>query len=412
MSQLEKERASCPAPQEELIVPEPFNVSPNLRVYLLGQLKDLRDGFEYRGDRVGVELASQIVDSHINHLEEALSQVSKPRKVNEKPIYFDHPTLEDSYLSRAKKELGDVDYALLDFTYRRCLYSLACYAVGLGIVTNAPNTAEQLTRFEWEFLQDTKKIDLVDNSLHLTLSCRVNPVKVVSPSGERETLERRWVVEPGRNLGWESNWQRMFGEHFKELPDPEDLVITRSVDKLRTEDILSSIATVTYCDEMTGKRKKAFTISFDREFSPAKIDREIREYSYRDIIYYHPVTDEKIGAEEEMIKIWRATDDWTEGDSKRGFETRVLVHADYSRGDELPRKVEKCFEVSYYHPYGSNGSRDRVWLEQTREVFRPEGTVTYRRSDLMGIMCLPDGVEPSDLLTPRELGEPKVFYFI
>jgi hypothetical protein len=378
--------------------------------YLSSHLEDLRYGKRYGGFGVEIagrevesELARKIVDAFLDDLDDSLSAVSD-FEAKEKLVYFDHPTQEFSYLSQAQ-ERWQVDYKLLDYIYRRCLYSHLYFALN-GYRSTPPQNEEGLADFERQFRENTK-IELFDGKLNAVFVCSVKPIQV----GQATVYQRRWVVKPGPPRDSGEEWHKQFDPYFTDLPVPKNSFVSFEVDATDTETGEPDIGIMTYNDKETGKPVVEFRVFENWYVEPTAIEREIREMSYQSLIYDHPLSGEKIEAERVTVRTWSADENWQKT-RKKECQVQVLVFfEDWSPEVEEPSEVERVLEESVYEQF--RGKDVGVWDEKSRLIFQGPGEKTLYVRNRQGKMVLVhlEG-EPEDLTIPKDLGLAHSQYFL
>jgi hypothetical protein len=377
--------------------------------YLSSHLEDLGYGKRYGGFGVEVlgreiesELAREIVDTFLDHLQDSLLTVSV-LKTKEKLVYFDHPTQEDSYLSRAQEE-WPVDDDVLDFIYRRCLYSYLQYALQ-GNQSVPPKDEEGLTDFEKQITED-RKIEFCDGRLNALFVCSVKPIQV----GQATVYQRRWVVKPGPPRDLVEEWHREFDPYFINLPAPENSIVSFEVDATDSETGVPDIGIMAYADRETGKPVVGFRVFENWYVEPTLIEREISEFRCEPTTYDHPLTGERIEAERMTVRTWSADKDWHKRKKEECRVQMLVFFEDWSPEVEEPREVERVLEESVFEQVAGE---DRAWIEKRRSIFSEPGRmILYIRNDQGEMVLAQLEDQPEDLSSPRDLGPAHSQYFL
>jgi len=378
--------------------------------YLSLHLQDLRSrnrgrigwGVAVKGREIESELAREIVDTFLDDIDDSLSAVSD-FEAKERLVYFDHPTQEFSYLSQAQ-EKWQVDYKLLDYLYRRCLYSYLCFALN-GYQSIPPKDEKGLADFERQF-RKKPKIELFDGKLNAVFTRSVKPIQV----GQTTIYQRRWVVKPGPPRDSVEEWHKQFDPYFTDLPVPKNSFVSFEVDATDTETGVPDIGIMAYADRETGKPVVEFRVFENWYDEPTSIEREISEFRCEPTTYDHPLTGERVEAERMTVRTCSADENWQKT-RKKECRVQVLVFFDdWSPEVEELREVERVLEESVFEPVRYE---DRVWIEQRRSIFpEPGRMILYIRNDQGKMVLAQLEDQPEDSSIPKNLGPAHSQYFL
>jgi hypothetical protein len=379
-----------------------------LENYLSLHLEDLRSrdfrrgyGVWVKGREIESELAGEIVDTFLEEIEDSLATVSN-YQASEKLVYFDHPTQEYSLLSQAHQK-WPVDYDVLDYIYRRCLYAHLCFGL-YGHRSVPPGNEEELADLEAQF-KEKRVVGFFNGRFNVNFVCSVKPIQI----DHLTVYQRRWVVQPGPPTKWEEEFEKRFGLYFEGFPEPKEAIASFEVDSTDSETGEPDIGMRTYHDKGTGKPMIQFKVVENWYVSPVTIERDISEFDCKPITYESPLSGEVIEAEKVTIRTWSTDKSWRKR-SKEGYQVQVLVFfEDWSPEVEEPREIERVLEESAYEQFKEKGGG--VWIEKRRSIFQGSGETTFYIRNDQEKMVLAEKGDPEELSIPRDLGEARTAFF-